>query len=168
MELNSFIENSAEDEPYSKRDDTKKASDEFMERVKGLRDRTNFYIAHQVRATHEDRVKTTLLETLKDGECIIIMDWKMKLLPTKYREGMQEYFGKAGITWHGVYLLFKKNGVYTTKFYNDIGDDKEDDGFAVLSSLIDTCKLIKRTFHTLLKVLCFQMVRLAAEAVISQ
>ena len=91
-------------------------------------------------------MKLTLLESLKEGECIIIMDWKMKFLPQKHRESMQEYFGKAGITWHGIYLLFKRNGVYTTKFYNDVGDDKEEDGFAVWSSFVETCKIIKGEF----------------------
>ena len=50
-----------------------------------------------------------------------------------------------------MYLFFKKNGVYTTKFYNDLGDDKEEDGFAVLSSFIDTCKLIKQEFSDITK-----------------
>ena len=53
--------------------------------------------------THEDKVKETLVETLQDDQCIFIMDWKMKFLPQKFREAMQEYFGKAGITWHGIY-----------------------------------------------------------------
>ena len=124
-ELNCFIENGAEDEPYSKHHDTmhKKASAEFMERVKGLRDHTNFYIAHQVCATHED-------QTLKDGEC---------------QQSIVKVC-KNILARHSVYLLFKKNGVYTTKFYNDIGDDKEEDGFAVLSSFIDTCAGIFRHY----------------------
>ena len=46
-------------------------------------------------------------------------------------------------------LLIKKNGQYTTKFFNDIGDDKEEDGFAVFSSLVDTCKLVKKEFPEL-------------------
>ena len=74
-ELNCFIENGAEDEPYSKHDDTKKASDEFMERVKGQHDRTNFYSAHQVRATHEDWVKTTVFETVTTISIIIITNY---------------------------------------------------------------------------------------------
>ena len=131
-ELASVIEDGSEQEPLEASKNAEAAAKQFQERLKGLQSRTNYYIAHVIRATHEEKVKLTLLESLKEGECIIIMDWKMKFLPQKHRESMQEYFGKAGITWHGIYLLFKRNGVYTTKFYNDVGDDKEEDGFAEL------------------------------------
>ena len=133
-----------------------------------MQSRTNYYIAHVIWATHEEKVKLTLLESLKEGECIIIMDWKMKFLPQKHRESMQEYFGKAGTTWHGIYLLFKRNGVYTTKFYNDVGDDKEEDGFAVWSSFVDRCKILTKNSSVFVILIFYRMVLVAAVGLIMQ
>lgn len=57
--------------------------------------------SHARKKTHEEVIKPHTISNLKDGECIVILDWKMKFLAAKHREAMQEFFGKAGITWHG-------------------------------------------------------------------
>ena len=59
----------------------------------------------------------------------------------KHREAMQDFFGKAGITWHGTCVIMKKDGQTITKFFNDLGDDKKEDGFAVLSAFTATLKI---------------------------
>ena len=42
-----------------------------------------------------------------------------------------------------------------TKFFNDLGDDKKEDGFAVWSSFVDSLKLFKSEFPTVSKATLF-------------
>ena len=75
------------------------------------------------------------------------LGWRMKFLPLKYRWVMQENPGKAGMCWHSVYVKLKKMVCAQTNFYNDIGDDKEEDGFAVhISYIIHWYLLLKQGF----------------------
>ena len=126
---------------------------EFLQVIDDYQSKTNFYIRHLLRTNHEDPVKATVLEKLTECQVLKIIDWKMKFEPNKFREAMVEYFGKSGITWHGTYIIFKQNGQFITKFYNDVGDDKQEDGYSVFSSIVETSKQIKSEFPHLTE--CF-------------
>lgn len=63
------------------------------------------YMTHVVRSTlNKDRLDS-ILEHLQMDETRVIMDWKMKLLMTVFRESMFDYFGKRGIPWMGTMLV---------------------------------------------------------------
>ena len=51
---------------------------------------------HLLRAVHQDRAKTDLLDKLSEKRALIIFDFAMKYLPQKYREAQVDFFGKKG------------------------------------------------------------------------
>jgi len=68
-------------------------------------DKLESYYAHMVRAAHEARTMSRLLDELEDDGCIVVADWKMKFLMSLFREAMSEFFGKKGIPWHGCMIM---------------------------------------------------------------
>lgn len=45
------------------------------------------------------------MQELDETGCIIIADWKMKFLSHSFREAMSDFFGKAGMPWHGTMII---------------------------------------------------------------
>ena len=39
-------------------------------------------------------------ETKDDKSIMLVIDWAMKFLPTRFREQMSDFFGKRGRSWH--------------------------------------------------------------------
>lgn len=39
----------------------------------------------------------------------ILRDWAQKILESRFREGMHQYFGKKGMSLHGDVILYVKN-----------------------------------------------------------
>ena len=54
------------------------------------------YKKHLLRAIHQDRSKTEIIEGLSPETALIIFDFAMKFLPVKYREAQKDFFGKKG------------------------------------------------------------------------
>eukprot|EP00733_Pompholyxophrys_punicea_P000764 Pompholyxophrys_punicea_v1_NODE_271_length_2436_cov_24.816464.p1 type:complete len:709 gc:universal NODE_271_length_2436_cov_24.816464:251-2377(+) len=96
------------------------------------------YQAHLVRSFHQRKTLEDLSKSLEHNECVLIMDWKMKILPTMYRESMKEFFGKAGLSLHGTAVIFnsveenRNMGDQQVIFFDDAWDDGKQDAFAVL------------------------------------
>jgi hypothetical protein len=68
------------------------------------KDRYNHYIGHQARLCHENAKRKDDLQRLILDPTLIIMtiDLAMKFLSLRYREAMNDWFGKKGIAWQGV------------------------------------------------------------------
>ena len=49
---------------------------------------------------------------MKDNDVLITLDWAMKFLTRKYREGMVDWYGKRGINWHIAVSLLKTSAGY--------------------------------------------------------
>ena len=62
---------------------------------------------HQLRAVHQDRAKTELLDRLSEKRALIIFDFAMKYLPQKYRKAQVDFFGKKGLSWHVMVCIWK-------------------------------------------------------------
>ncbi|KAJ1411345.1 hypothetical protein B484DRAFT_468279 [Ochromonadaceae sp. CCMP2298] len=67
-----------------------------------------YYMAHQVRLCNEAQVFEHKLQYFRDHPDTlgIDVDFAKKYLARSYRESMMEYFGKAGIVWHGCWLFW--------------------------------------------------------------
>ena len=73
------------------------------------------------------------------------MDWKMKFMSLVFRESQAQWFGKAGIPWHGAMALMKyvppddqEDGDmddYTMLFFDFMTDHKKEGSFSSLSML---------------------------------
>ena len=92
------------------------------------------YRAHLVhKATEEDFDRDFYSQIKKCIEAMIICDWKMKILSSKYREAQQDWFTKRGSSLLGFEVHLKFEDSSTEVLYHFfISDDTLQDSEAVL------------------------------------
>ena len=56
--------------------------------------------AHLIRTVVQEKTKQDVLTNLNKESTLLIMDWAMKFLPMKFRERMDDFYGKRGRSWH--------------------------------------------------------------------
>lgn len=69
------------------------------------------YTAHKVKSTHQSK-QIELEAAIKEDDAtkiLLVMDHKKKVLPQRYREGQQEFFGKNGMSLLGVAKVYLGN-----------------------------------------------------------
>ena len=75
------------------------------------------YMAHRVRCKNQsiaiDKIKQEMIDTVKTSNgsnvhALMIIDFKMKFEPLSSRETSLDHYGKRGISWHGVHLMYFK------------------------------------------------------------
>ena len=66
------------------------------------------YVGHLLRTKHQADYYQYILKNLRPGECVVVVDYKMKLeLGKRTREIQRDWYGKRGISLHG-YMLWHK------------------------------------------------------------
>ena len=75
------------------------------------------YIKHQVRDAQQKLAKVLAFQSIDEETAFWLKDYCQKVLPTKYRKGQKEYFGKKGMSLHVDILCMKKDGVFVKKVY---------------------------------------------------
>ena len=76
--------------------------------INEYREKLQYFWAHQARKTYLNaQSKAALLRLDKDG-AVIIVDYKMKILPQSAREVKSDFFGKKGYTLHTLLVYTKK------------------------------------------------------------
>jgi hypothetical protein len=82
----------------------------YHDEIQEYQNRLLYYIAHQTRKVYLNaQFNASLLDLDEDG-AVLVVDFKMKILPKTSRETKQEFFGKKGWTLHTVLLYTKSNG----------------------------------------------------------
>ena len=66
-----------------------------------------FCLFINMKRKNQELARTDTLQNMKDNDVLITLDWAMKFLPRKYREGMEDWYGKRGINWHIAVSLLK-------------------------------------------------------------
>jgi hypothetical protein len=101
--------------------------------------RFRHYTGHQARLAHEQEALDTIKEELKEDRNLVFItaDYAMKFLPLKDSEAQNEFFGKAGINWHGLGFLWfcNEEGVFKQYFVNQCVEDSTEDGISVVALL---------------------------------
>ena len=100
-----------------------------------------------LRTIVQDNAKQDILANLDRGSMLMIMDWAMKFQPMKFREQMDDFFGKRGRSWHVTCVI--KRG-------DDSGDQRVEvetfvhlldacvqDWFSIASIIEHTLKVVK-------------------------
>ena len=73
-----------------------------------LQNQLVYYISHQTRKQYlNSQFNANLMKLDSDG-ALMVVDYKMRILPKRSRETKQDFFGKRGWTLHSV-LLFKQS-----------------------------------------------------------
>jgi hypothetical protein len=102
------------------------------------------YWAHTVRSVQDKNQLQSMIDSLEDGEVLIISDWKMKMQALYFRESMVMFFSKRGIPWFGTMMIRKKRSEemethqgsqYVTTFTDVLIDNTPEDGPAVAAVL---------------------------------
>ncbi|XP_022810593.1 uncharacterized protein LOC111347633 isoform X1 [Stylophora pistillata] len=64
------------------------------------------YVSHFLRTKHQADFYKFALRHFKPGECVTVMDYKIKLeLGMRTRENQRNWYGKRGISLHGFYVI---------------------------------------------------------------
>lgn len=91
------------------------------------------YHAHLVQKQPEAVFSEKFYSSISEVEVVVISDWKMKILASKYREAMQEWFSKRGISLLGFEIHFKSEGETKQVLYHFfLTDDTTQDTEAVI------------------------------------
>ena len=66
------------------------------------------WMRHILRGVQTQKTKEMIMKDLSESKAMVIGDWMMKIIPQKYREKMEEWFGKNVISGH-VNCFFLRN-----------------------------------------------------------
>jgi hypothetical protein len=104
--------------------------------------------AHSLTSVNQDLCRDELLENLPEDAFYMYLDFAMKFLPAKYREG-QEFFGKKSLTWHISVVLVnnpekgKSSSEFLFKVFVHIFDNVAQDSFLVTAIMKDVLSCMK-------------------------
>lgn len=115
------------------------------------------YLGHVHRVKAQQLAQRRAMGTIKSerlhNRVVIVVDWKMKFEPLRFRENTVDFYGEKGLSWHGaaVYYLDPENSEdvvlgneFQMLFMDHImKDDTTEDWQAVASSLEAMLKRIK-------------------------
>ena len=91
--------------------------EDAMKTVEDSVQQINCWKAHIVRTISQDQFRINLLDTIKDDEAMLIMDWAMKFLPMKYRQTQSEWFGQRGINWYVTVCVFRDDSQLSVSIF---------------------------------------------------
>ena len=75
------------------------------------------YKKHLMRDCQQKKAKVFAFESLDEETGFWLKDYCQKVLPSKFREGQKEYFGKKGMSLHEDIFFTKKNNILQKKVY---------------------------------------------------
>jgi hypothetical protein len=90
------------------------------------------YRAHIVHKHSEAKFDKDFYFDLKEGEAVVIIDYKMKILSSKYREAQKDWFSKRGTSVLGAEIHIKTKEGIKVIYHLFISDDTHQDAEAVL------------------------------------
>ena len=94
-----------------------RGDDDLLYDVNIALDDIKAYMKHQIRDAQQKLAKVLAFEHLDEKTGFWLKDYCQKVLPSKFREGQKEYFGKKGMSLHVDILFLKENGVLAKIVY---------------------------------------------------
>ncbi|UZO23638.1 uncharacterized protein OCT59_015970 [Rhizophagus irregularis] len=88
----------------------KKLSTDLHEDLDEYQNHLLYYLAHQVHKVYLNAQFNANLLDLDENGAVLVVDYKMKILPKSARETKAEFFGKKGWTLHTILMYTKKSG----------------------------------------------------------
>ena len=106
------------------------------------------YLDHLLRTKHQGEYYQLVQKKLKPGECVVVINYKMKLeLGKRSREIQQDWYGKRGLSLHGCYVVAKLGEQERSSEVLDLwSDDTKQDAFFTQSALDICFTWLERTF----------------------
>lgn len=99
-------------------------------------EKLRYYLAHQTRKVYLNSQFSFILGELDYDGAVLVVDYKMRVLPKSAREAKDKFFGKKGWTLHTV-LLYTKNqdGELDVSAFDHWSNDTRQDAWFTASSL---------------------------------
>ena len=106
------------------------------------------YLGHLLRTKHQGDYYKFILKNLKPGECVMVIDYKMKLeLGKRVREIQRDWYGKRGISLHGCYVVAQVDENQCSSEVFDLwSEDTKQDAFFTQSALDICFSWLERVF----------------------
>ena len=148
----------------------------ILDRATGIVERSDnalkiidLYRGHLVKSKWEKIQNIKEAKELGSHQCILTIDWKMKLKTCAYRQSQSAWYAQRGLSLHGAMLLMRaapgveahhtqsgkklEDGDLQMYFIDILSDDTTQDAQAVLCCLDHTLKAIKEMFPHLTEVI---------------
>lgn len=105
----------------------------------------NNFKSHQVRAVNQEKAKIDVLNQLTPNfDCLLMMDWSMKILPLYHKETQQQWYAKRGFSMHCTVVYRKTESSFATKnFVHILADDTDQSSATVIAILRDVVIKLK-------------------------
>ena len=87
------------------------------------------WMRHILRGTHTQDTKRGILEAMGETSAFVIGDWTMKILPQHFREKMENWFGKRGISGHVHSFIMRSGENYKKATYFTFVDKCSQNGY---------------------------------------
>jgi len=110
---------------------------EFNDTLVNYQEKLIAWMGHHARKTYLNiHVRTNLKELDADG-AVLIVDYKMKILPTSSRETKKDFFGKRGWSLHSVLVYTKdiEKNCLNIQVFDHWSDDTRQDAWFTASSI---------------------------------
>lgn len=112
--------------------------DEILLKTSNAIDNIVEWKKHIVRSKNQLRAKNHVISSLDGSKAIVMLDWAMKFLPRKFREGQTDWFGKRGVNWHiAVCLINGERGLQAMTYVHLFPSPVAQDAFTTASILCD-------------------------------
>ncbi len=101
--------------------------------------------AHILRGINQEKAKQNIIANLDDSSVLIVMDWAMKFIQTRFREKQSEWFGKRGLSWHVSSVISKNSETKTVNVasYVHLVNECNQEWFSVASLMEDLLRVVK-------------------------
>ncbi|UZO09716.1 uncharacterized protein OCT59_029931 [Rhizophagus irregularis] len=119
---------------------------EQQEKLPAYQNRLIIFMAHHARKSYLNAQFNAQFSQLDSDGALIIVDYKMKILPKKARETKNEWFGKRGWTLHSVLVYTKnlENNNLEVQAFDHWSGDTRQDGWFTASSLHSVIETLER------------------------
>jgi hypothetical protein len=107
------------------------------------------YYAHRVRGGYQAFQIRRHQQCMKEGTAFVLVDYKMKILQTYFREDQKHFFGKQGNSLLGALVYIKRDGKLLSFFLDLALKDNMQDAYGVQCCLTQIAKVIRARYPTI-------------------
>lgn len=81
--------------------------DQYLKKCNEIEASLGVYVGHIMRGVHQRGTLAYFLENLKENQCVVLADYKMKYLFQAFRENCSSWYAKRGASILGILVLYR-------------------------------------------------------------
>ena len=118
------------------------------EELKEVMNSHALYASHLLRTKHQADYHKFILNSLQPGDAVVIIDYEMKLeLGVRLRECQRDWYGKRGISLHGLLFIAQADGTTKVNEVLDLwSEDMKQDSWFSQSAMDVGLRWLEKTF----------------------